>query len=69
MIIPDNSCCLLLLILTYTCKLPDTHPDIVSRHHLPVINITDFKIYIYTKPDGPALMRLDAFNTWKKLKR
>ena len=50
MIIPDNSCCLLLLILTYTCKLPDTHPDIVSRHHLPVINITDFKIYIYTKP-------------------
>ena len=51
-----------------TCKVPDTHPDIVSRHHLPLINITDFKIYIYTKPDGLTLMRLDTFNSWEKLK-
>ena len=26
-IIPDSSCCLLQIILTYTCKLPDTHPS------------------------------------------
>ena len=51
-----------------TCKVLDTHPDIVSRHHLPLINITDFKIYIYTKPDGLTLMRLDTFNSWENLK-